>query len=216
VTGASSVAVVRRGLVVVGLAIALVGGGMVGSLFFLGGVTNTSLYGVAYGIPAGSTENATLRFTPVGTGSLSLAWSSSGPANVSVWAVHACAAGTCPSGPALVDWSSNVSGRWSVSGAIGTYYTVSSTNTGASSVQFSGTFTEQYLSSGSGLTLAQLSLILAGAFVLLAIGGIAIFLGLFLRGGVYSDPAGNVAMPRRSARTELDEPTEELDDEPEQ
>jgi hypothetical protein len=209
---------VRRGLLFVGLAIALIGGGIIGSLFFLAGAQTTTIYNADYAVPSGTTENSTLRFTPTGAGSLSFSWSSSGPTNVSVFAVEACSSGsgTCPSGPALVSWASVSSGRWSMSGSIGSYYTVSSTNSGALQVQFSGTFTETYTTGSSGLSLAQLTFILAGAVVLLAIGGVSIFLGLFLRGGVYSDPAGNVALPRPRPRTELDDPDEPFeDDEPE-
>ncbi len=205
--GPSSVPFVRRGLVVVGLAIALIGGGMVASLFLLGGVQTTNLYDVSFVLPGNVTENATVKVTPDSSGSVSFSWSAKGSSSVSVWAAGTCPSGQgiCATGPALYAWSTTTGGRWSKSGAIGTYYNVSTTNLAGKQIQFSGTFSEEYTTSDSGLTLTQLSLILAGAIVLLGIGGVAIFLGLFLRGGVYSDPAGNVARPRRPPTTEWDD-----------
>jgi hypothetical protein len=201
-------------LVIVGLAFALVGGGLVGALYILQeGSNNAVSTSISFSLASGSSDNVTLQLAPTSSGTFALSWSSTAHASVTVWRAEPCSPGTgiCTVGPALIQWPSNESGRWSISGTIGSYYLLTAGDVDNRGLNFTGTTTEQFLSTNTALSLPIESLIIAAAGVLLTAGGIAVFLGLFLRAGVYSDPNG--PPPRRvgGALSEFDEDEEFLD-----
>jgi hypothetical protein len=209
---------VRTGLVVVGLAITLVGGALVGVLFLAGvGVDNSQVKSATFPVlGGGGTWNSTISLVPAAGGSLTLSWSSTGKTNVSLYGTGPCApptTGTCLSLPALVSWSANASGRWSTSGTIEATYVLATRDVGTTNLNFTYLASESYPLSKSPLSPLAASLILVGAGLLLGIGGVAVFLGLFLRGGVY---ARNPLEPRYPAvdtddLEDLEDPADDID-----
>ncbi|MCI4350478.1 MAG: hypothetical protein L3K15_03070 [Thermoplasmata archaeon] len=123
------------------------------------------------------------------TASLYLSWKSSVVLNVTFGNVAPCGVrlfGCPPPAPPSqsVGWSLATSGQWNFSGAVvGPYYLYWG-NAGTSGGSISFTLRETVT---QGRPYASLTVLLVDAslVVLSAIGGVAVFLGLFLRGGVY-------------------------------
>ena len=128
---------------------------------------------------------------PAYSGTLVLGWNSSGPASVSLWNAGPCPTTTavCPAGTPAVNWTGNVTGAWSFQGKIGSAYLVSVSNFGHVPISVSASLTETYVVPTVSQEVPAWALILLGGLVLLAIGGVAAFLGLFLERGVYRPPS---------------------------
>ena len=142
-------------------------------------------------VPGFSSYAVQLSGVPQSSAHVELIWASSENLQVEVFASGTCPHGgnLCPNGPPLVSWWSN-SGTWSVTGPAAFPLILNLTNPNATSASFSGTFLESYSAGGwTNLTWLQL-LPLTGGVVLLVIGGLAVFLGLFLRSGVYQRAPG--------------------------
>ena len=136
------------------------------------------------------------------SGTLALGWNSSGPASVSLWNAGPCpsAAALCPAGKPLVNWTGNVTGAWSMQGKLGSAYLVSVSNFGHAPISVSASLTETYVVPTVSQEVPAWALILLGGLVLLAIGGVAAFLGLFLEQGVYRPPRpGGLRVEREPA-----------------
>jgi hypothetical protein len=180
---------VRTGLLAAGVAVAVIGVGVLfASLSFSTGPTVTqydpievsALQGHAYYTQelGGSNQSSA---------NVDLTWASSQKLTVSVYQAVSCPGlnGVCPSGSALVDWYGD-SGHWSWSGSLSFPLFLNLSNPNASPVAFAGTLLETYATSSLANPGWNLFLPLIGAAVLIAIGGVAVFLGLFLPKGVYS------------------------------
>jgi hypothetical protein len=204
---------VRTGLVVIGAVIALLGAGLIVTLFFLSGgptITNHTTFEDP-GIAPYSNQSWAVPGPTPGSGSVTLSWTMSGLANISLWPATTCAKpmGSCPTGPAALSWTLADSGNGSVSPSDSSTYILQATNPANNTLRFSAVISASY-SSGSPLSSWSWGLIATGGIALLAIGGIALFLGLFLPGGVYQDPDGEVVAVRHPSL-----PPEEYDsDEP--
>ncbi len=181
---------VRTRLIAAGLAIGLVGGGLVAAVVLgLAGSSTAVTTSISEEIFSGVTDNWTLHLTPTSHGTLALTWTSSAPATVSLWRAGPCATapGTCATGPALAEWGRSGSGQWSTSGAIGGLYVLSASNAGNTTLTLNAAETETYTNSGTTMSVAVVWLVLIGAALLLTVGGVAVFLGLFLTTGVYAE-----------------------------
>ncbi len=137
-----------------------------------------------------SASYALLQGTDTTAGTLTLHWSATASARVALFAAAGCpvAAPSCASGTPLVQWAGARYGNWSTAGDLRFPYLL--VWSGAASAA-SGTFSANGLESSPGATgyLSVGSLVIDGGAVTLAvIGGVAIFLGLFLRGDVYGGP----------------------------
>jgi hypothetical protein len=187
---------VRGGLLVAGVAIAVVGAGLMVSLFFLPAPpTDTQTTSVSIGeLGSNATRTWTVTENTALSGTLSLAWDSSAPASVQLARAAACPVGTglCPVKPAIVSWFGNLSGAWGYTGAVSSAYLLSVTNFGHTNLSFTGTVIETYVVPTPSQAVPAWALILLGGLVLLSIGAIATFLGLFLPSGVYRPPSGGI------------------------
>jgi hypothetical protein len=197
---------VRGGLFVAGVAIAVVGAGLMVSLFFLPGTptdTRATSDSIA-GLGANSTRSWTIPEDSAISGTLTLTWTSSAPVTVYLSKATTCPVGTgiCPVSPPIASWYDNVTGSWALNGAIGSNYLLSVANSGTTSLSFSGTLTETYSVPTPSQAVPAWALITLGGLVLLGIGGVAAFLGLFLPSGVYRPPTGGFE--------EYDEPDESM------
>lgn len=173
-----------------GLAIALVGAGLVVGLFVLNaGPTNASTNSVTSPTLSGQTLQWPIESSATSSGKLTVSWTTTATAQVTIWAGAPCTTGTgiCPVGAALAQWPANLSGRWTLSGSIGAEYVVLEKDLASTDLTFKGTMVEQFSAPGAGIDSFEGLLTLVGAAVLLAIGAIGVFLGLFLPGGVYRD-----------------------------
>lgn len=197
---------VRPGLVFTGGVLALLGVATIATFSFLATTShNTTEFVTPPLAYAGHASGATLLTgSDTGSGSLSVGWHSSSSLNVSLYSAPGCRVATvaCASGPALAGWAVTTSGNWSTHGSLAFPFLVVWSSVGplGGNITVSGTETTDVVVSPPLLT----TLLIDGAGgVLAVIGGVAIFLGLFLRGGVYAGP------PRITSRS-----AEDLEDAP--
>jgi hypothetical protein len=188
--------------VVLGSVVAILGGGLIVTLFFLSGspalTSQVSIQNLEL-LPA---TNSSSVIYPSGTvpSSITVSWTSTAPANVTLTPAVPClsTAGWCPSGPPILNFSLATSGKATTSHTNTSAYILEVVNGGSAVLKFSAGVSLSY-QPASLVPLWGWWLIAGGGVVLLGIGGIAIFLGLFLPGGVYSQG------PRSSAgRAPLD------------
>lgn len=183
----------RPGLFVAGAGIAVIGAGLMISLFFLPAAPTDMRSNTVSVTDLGANATRTWVVAEVSaySGTLSLGWNSSGPASVSLWVAAPCptADALCPTGKSLVNWTGGVTGVWTLRGAVHSDYLLSVSNFGHAPVSFTGTLTETYVVPTVSQEVPAWALILLGGLVLLAIGGVAAFLGLFLGQGIYRPPS---------------------------
>ena len=180
----------RLRLVVTGIAVALVGGGLVASIFIASDAPPPSVNSQAAWamVRAGTSDNLSYSLTATSSGSLTLGWGASVPASVVLWRGVPCATakGTCVGSTPLAIWPFNSTGRWWTAGTIGSVYVVSVADGAFANLEFNDTLRESFTGSSHPLAAPMWLLTLTGGGILLAIGGVAVFLGLFLPSGVYS------------------------------
>lgn len=198
-----------------GLALALVGVAVILSGFLIPvggpGVTEARLNSItAPNIASEQTRIGVIWMTNTSSGTLELSWSATHAIVVAVYQGVPCSAASrfCASGPALADWPSNSSGSWNRTGSLSFPYLLSMENVEVSNATLRGTVAESFASDSPTLPTWAVVTILAGGTLLLAIGGLAVFLGLFLRRGVYTEPAS--VTPRYAH--ELARPGDPLDE----
>ena len=179
----------RPWLFTAGVGIAVIGAGLMVSLFFLPAPpldTRSSSVSIT-DLGATATRTWEIPEATAYSGTLLLGWNASAPVSVSLRQAVPCATlgADCPANRPLVSWTGNVSGLWSFQGAIGSNYFLSVSNFGHAGLSFSGGLTESYVVPTPSQAVPAWALILLGGLVLLSIGGLATFLGLFLEPGVY-------------------------------
>ena len=180
----------RPGLLIVGIVIAVVGAAVLSSIFFLPSATTETRLGSVY-VPQlgpGQSYTSLVEGTNVSSGTLIVGWTATDNVSVQVYRTAPCSApiGVCATGPPVVRWASNVSGHWSTTEALSFPMIFAVTDPGQVMISLQGIVFETYQVGGVP-TWAVLALI-AGGGVLVGIGGLAVFLGLFLRGGIYPRP----------------------------
>jgi len=92
-------------------------------------------------------------------------------------------------GTPLFAWDQSLSGKETGTTGNATAFILVVGNPGGATLAFTGTVSVGFMSS-SPLPSWAWGLIALGGVVLLSLGGIALFLGLFLPGGVYRESAG--------------------------
>jgi hypothetical protein len=202
---------VRPGLLVIGVVLLLLAGG--------------TLWGVYYAAPPVSGSHNTTSVSPqlVGpasggstslfgdsqtAGRLSLTWASTVPLSVDLLT------GCTPSGSQqcttrLSHWVGTQAGSFNESGLLGYPLTLRWANNGSEAGTFQATATQSTTSSTEIPVLTQV-LVDVSAGALIALGGVAVFLALFLRGNVYgespppvsrsADDAAMIAAPPRDTK----------------
>ncbi|MCI4331343.1 MAG: hypothetical protein L3K19_05795 [Thermoplasmata archaeon] len=183
----------RPGLVAVGVGFLLLGAGAVGAFLLVPsrGVTSDDATVIGpVSTPPGSTAHAAvLTGTTTGTGSFGVHWISTGPTVVDLYDASNCPLGAsnCPLGMPIAAWPSNDSGHWNESGALAFPLLLTWRVAGTSNVTFQASSDEQWTTSAPPPMLTTL-LVFGSGGVLAAVGAVAVFLGLFLRTGVYQGP----------------------------
>jgi hypothetical protein len=140
-------------------------------------------------LPASGSENALLQGTNSSSAVVTVTWSATVPTSVRIYSAPGCrsAAGCTLSSP-IRSWTSGLSGNWTFAGALILPYVVIWNTSSATS----GTFGLTAVASVSTPIPAPVwqTVIVDGAGIALAvIGAVALFLGLFLRGGAFRGPA---------------------------
>ncbi len=202
---------VRAGLFIAGAAVTIIGAGvLVASLTLATGPSKTLFDPVSVAsLPGHGFYTPQLGGVNDSSASTHLAWSASSSVLVSIYPSVTCAGGkgVCSSGHALESWWAN-SGSWSASGNLAFPLFLNITNPNGTPVSFSGSVVESYTTSALANPTWALFLPLIGAVVLIAIGGVGMFLGLFLPVGIYS---GSRAPPAEFEDFEDDPDDEEVD-----
>lgn len=145
--------------------------------------------------PSPSTFNQTVTGVNQTSASVVLNWTATGDVNVSLYEAVRCASagGICPHGAPLVSWTGST-GEWTRVGGVTFPWLLIVENARTSPVTLTGSALESWPATNSPQLDWGLLIIVVGAVILLVLGGTAVFLGLFLRGGVYDrggvEPAG--------------------------
>lgn len=181
----------RPGLVLIGTVIGVIGAGLIVTLFFLSSsalTTNRTSFENPTLSAQSTWQEVVTRSTP-GQASVVLTWNSSEPVNVTFTPAQTCDSllGYCPVGAPVFNWTLKTSGQSTDSSASATAYILGVVNPNSGESRVSAVVSVTY-NPGSPLPDWGWILIVAGGVILVAIGGIAVFLGLFLPGGVYQDP----------------------------
>jgi len=183
--------IVRPGLVFIGTAIGVIGAGLIVTLFFLssGALTTNRTSFENPGLSGHSTWVEVATRSTSAKATVAVSWTASEPVNVTLVPAQACSSmlGYCPAGPPVFNWTLQTSGQGTDPSASASGYLVSvvNPNTAVARATAVVSVTEN---PGSSLPDWGYILIAAGGVTLIAIGGIAIFLGLFLPSGVYQNP----------------------------
>jgi hypothetical protein len=185
---------VRTGLVSLGVVIAVVGVGVLVAAISLSSPAGGSHTDVIdfVSLPSGSFTNQTVAGVDQPSANVVVNWTATGPVNVHLYQGVACAApgGICANGTALAAWSGTSGGEWSTRGAVSFPWVLEIQNPSRSTSSLTGTLLESWPATSTLSFGWSLLVSLVGAIILMGIGGVAVFLGLFLRSGVYRPSAG--------------------------
>ncbi len=203
----------RTGLVLVGIGMAVIGAGVIASLAL---APDPGTIRESWPIDIENLTSNASRGLPVpgttGTGAIfSFDWVSSSPAEASLWPAVSCgaASGACPTTELpVVHWNATTHGDWSTHGVLPSYYLLTIWAPASSSVNFTGQAAESYAAPSLAIATWAMISVIVGGVVLLGIGAMALFLGLFLRPSIYQPP------PPSAGGSEPFDETDEFDDEP--
>jgi len=178
-----------------------VGAGLTLSAFFQPGAPSLTQVNplAAPNLQPGQPRTMVVWLQNTSSGTLELNWVSSATVNVSVYRATNCGFVNanarvifCPDGAALVSWPSNSSGHWNTTGAIAFPLLLNLQNLGPTPVTVNAVFDEVWASTSPAVPTWIFLSTLAGGVACISLGAVAIFLGLFLRSGLYSrPPSGN-------------------------
>lgn len=206
---------VRTGLVAIGIVLLLLGAGSILTLFFLssGPSSTTQIRPVDPNLSPGAPESWVIPGAVGGSGSIALSWSASPAADVNLWPATTCSSpgGFCPTGAPVLNWSRGLGGSGAVSTSSGSTYILIVDNPGSVPLRFTAVVSITY-TPGTPVPAWSWALIAAGGIALLTIGGIALFLGLYLPSGVYRDPDGATAAVRHPSLLPDEPDTEDFEE----
>jgi hypothetical protein len=140
-------------------------------------------------LPAGSWRTFNITATSASPATVSITWNSTGAVLVSWYAAGPCATPphVCAELPALSTWGPpERSGSWTATGASGSAYILYVETSPSAPVNFSAFFAEHYRTSQLSLPIVPFAITLAGGAILVGVGGVLLYLGLFLPSGVYA------------------------------
>lgn len=195
---------VRLGLVALGVAFAVLGAAVLVAVIdpvddpMLTRSSNVAIDA----LPAGSWRTVIVNASSASPATISIGWNSTGEVIVAWYATAPCSTPPsyrCKTSPALASWGpTQRSGYWSATGDSGPAYMLSVETSPSASVNFTAEFTERYRSSDLSLPLVAFAVTVAGGSILAGVGGVLLYLGLFLPSGVYApyDEPSDAEEPR--------------------
>jgi hypothetical protein len=188
---------VRIGLIAVGTAFAIVGAGVIAAMALTGPGPSASRTGEATVQQLEPASNATMLLPAVATadGVAQIIWNASAPAEVWWYAEAPCnpPPGWCFEGGALKNWSGIQNGQWSWQGNVASLYCLYIVDKADKPVNISASFAESYPTGMHPLPIVPYVWTMASGGLLVGLGGIAAYLGVFLPAGVYSQPSSEEA-----------------------
>lgn len=207
----------RSGLVAVGLALVVVGAVVGYTGISIVGPTQSRGFTQALSVPNIMPFHQrvdVVHVTNSSSATFVVSWTSTQALNVTLYQGVPCgsSSGYCETAGPLAQWPSNTSGQWSHNGRVTDPYLLAIENLQPSNTSLVGSLAESYPDGHGSAPTSTVLTILAGGVLLIAIGGLALFLGLFLRSGVYSEPESlspRYAHELDRAADPLDEPFDE-------
>jgi hypothetical protein len=184
---------VRAGLVAVGAAIAIVGAGIVlavGLPVSQGTHESHASASATRTLSPGGWYRFAMNATPAEQATETFSWNASSPTEV-LWYVASCSTNLtwCVEGSPLKQWN-GTSGEWSNNGAASAVYCVWIDVPAGQPVNFTGNFEESAVEPPTHLPTLVLAWLVVGGCLLAGIGGIGVYLGLFLPTDVYGRRGG--------------------------
>jgi hypothetical protein len=183
---------VRTGLVAIGVALTVVGAGVSLAAFLEGPATSqTQLAPFSVSsLPAGAATTDVLWMQNTSSGSLEIDWVSATPMNVTFYLGGVCQMSEriCPAKNAITSWTDSSVGRWTIAGVLTFPYLLNFDNVGGKRANVTGSAVETYSTGAVAPPTWAFVAELAGGISCISIGAVALYLGLFLRDGVYADP----------------------------
>ena len=188
----------RPGLVFVGIALMVVGAAVFATFVLLPGPSTETFSSVITSRPIAANQSQPVEMSSrsAPNGNVQVTWEGTQNLSVSLFLAVPCPgqpATLCTSGAALATWHDNVTGSWGTT-ALGNTYLWEVGNLGDVPAVFVASEHQTVTTSQSILPVWSIVSLAAGGGALLLVGALAIFLGTFLRGGVYQGPAP--VMPR--------------------
>ncbi|MFY9717256.1 MAG: hypothetical protein WAK40_04910 [Thermoplasmata archaeon] len=179
----------RTGLLAVGAAMVIVGAGVAIAVTmpFTSPGTSRTVQTWDSQVRAGTSKTYDVPASPSNSAAMQFDWNSTN-ATMVVWYV----AGPCPTTPgwclegAIKSWTAgNTSGNWSGFGPAASGYCLFIHDSGSAPINFTGEFVESVPTPGHHLPMIPFAIVLSGGSILMGIGGLSIYLGLFLPSGTY-------------------------------
>jgi len=197
----------------VGIGVAIIGAGVITSIAFLPTTQSVSQTWPITALNIQANQSVARAFPVATQGGSSeqfeLDWVASGIVSVSMYNASACSSpsGACPINSfAAVNWLGNTSGKWVAPNPLPQYYEVVVWDVSHVPVNFTGHAVETYSAPWGQLPSWATISILLGGVVLVGLGGMALFLGVFLRPSVYRGDAAYPPLdPYELDRDESDE-----------
>jgi hypothetical protein len=182
-------------LVVLGVAFGVIGAGLIAAANLLPTSTTQTSAPAGYGpLPPHRSINYVLSGPGGDWGQFSIAWTTSAPAGVALSSARCDATGTsCSPLVSLVRWDAIASGHWATAGSVHFPLLLTFTNNGNATVYFRFSAHEM-ATVNQGPSLYVLGLADTAGGALIAVGAVAVFLGLFLRPHVYEPPPPPVSI----------------------
>jgi hypothetical protein len=177
--------------VVLGTALAVVGAGVITAMLIpTPGPDQVRTGSAAALLAPGQNQTLFMSDDATGSGSLTLDWQASAPVLVSWYAVIVCpdATGYCIDSNAVQNWTAGPAGNGTMHGSIVGTYCVEVTNSGAAPANFSAGLVESYPGTSHALPMLAIVWTIAAGSILVGIGAMSVYLGLFLPSGVYAAP----------------------------
>ncbi|MCI4340507.1 MAG: hypothetical protein L3K06_04930 [Thermoplasmata archaeon] len=195
----------RPGLVIVGALLLVLAVAAIGVVTFAPNGTHEVRNSLAIPVQdllPNATNFALLTGANASDGTFSISWSSTIPSDVALFQAPGCrsAALACASGPAVQVWTQSHGGNWSVSGSLGFPYLILWNTSSPIAGTWGLTGTETTTTSLTPGVFQTLVIDLAGG-ALAVVGAVAVFLGLFLRGGAYLGAAPIVSRSAEDVET---------------
>jgi hypothetical protein len=194
--------VVRTGLILIGVSLAIVGAGVITAVTtpVPSPPVTQSRSASLVNFTSSSRQFDVFHVPAVSFAEISFDWNATGPMSVILSHAIACDSplGWCEQGTPLVFWTSEPLGAWKGSGPTTSLYALQFLSDSPSgNVSFNATFAETYRTLGPALPAVPYALAVAGGGVLLGIGALGTYLGLFL-------PPNPLRSGRRAGDPELD------------
>jgi hypothetical protein len=181
--------VVRPWLVGIGAALVVVGVGTFALLLSLPPTTLTTITTFQGEVGPQTFNEFPLWMENSSQGSLALSWTSALPLTLDLYHPTDCSRfPSCPLGSPVMTWTAMVSGYWTNSGSLSFPYLLNVSNPESASASFRAAFTESFTVHNGLIPPVTELFVYTGGAILTVIGALAVFLGLFLRGGVYRGP----------------------------